>query len=168
MDFTISKTWVNNQHGLLPNGTKGYVSEGILQQKTGADGTWYNVKDANNQDVTFSIIGDSSKKFTGLPRYTETGERIYYQGLEIKVNGVAVADNDGATLTNASKSYQVEYNHQDTSTAITNTLVTVPIQITKVWDDNENHDHVRPEDITITLYADYDSDVSEEKQEVQS
>lgn len=168
MDFTISKTWVNNQHGLLPNGTKGYVSEGILQQKTGADGTWYNVKDANNQDVTFSIIGDSSKKFTGLPRYTETGERIYYQGLEIKVNGVAVADNDGATLTNASKSYQVEYNHQDTSTAITNTLVTVPIQITKVWDDNENHDHVRPEDITLTLYADYDGDGSAEKQEVDS
>lgn len=168
MDFTVSKVWKDNQNGLIPNGAKGYVSEGILQQKTGADGTWSNAQDASGKNFTFSITGDTSKKFTGLPRYTETGERIYYQGLETKVNGVAVADNNGANLTNASKSYQVAYDHQDTSTAIANTLVTVPIQITKVWDDNDDHDHVRPEDITLTLYADYDGDGSDEKQEVDS
>ena len=166
MDFTVSKVWKENQNGLLQNGAKGYVAEGILQQKIGDNGVWSNAKDADGKNLAFSIEGNASKKFTGLPRYTETNERIFYRAIETRANGVQVADENGNALSDMGKSYQITYNHGDVRTEITNTLVTVPIQITKVWDDDNNHDAVRPDDIALTLYADYDGSGPAKREEV--
>ncbi|MGN0376107.1 MAG: collagen binding domain-containing protein, partial [Suilimivivens sp.] len=116
---------------------------------------------------SFKITGNSSKTFSELPKYTESGTPIQYRAIETKVNGVAIADETtGAQLSNGSKSYQVNYVHETGKTSITNTLVTIPIEITKIWDDNSNIDGVRPENISLTLYADYDGAGSAERKEV--
>ena len=157
MNFTVNKNWENNQNG-LKNGQQKFLSKGVLQQKIGDAGTWETVTDASGAK-TFTLDDSTTKSvtFKNLPRYTQDGIRIYYRGIETQVNGVAVADaTTGEPVAEPSKSYQVTYNHQDTHSDITNTLITVPIQITKIWDDNENAGEVRPTDIKLTLYADYD------------
>lgn len=164
MDFTVSKKWNNNLHGLKPAGQYGFVSEGVLQS-TSDNHVWSAVVDSSGEEMTFQITDDDSYTFKNLPRYTEDGTRINYRGIETKVNGVTVSDENAL---DSSKSYTVAYTHKDKTSEIDNTLVTVPIEITKVWDDRGNVDRVRPSDITLTLYADYDGEGDKEREKVDS
>lgn len=94
-----------------------------------ADGIPYDEK------VTLSAAGQWTYTFTGLPVFAENGSKISYTVKEVNVP-------DGYTSS-------VE------AMKITNTYTnTKNISITKVWDDEDDADELRPESVTVKLIAD--------------
>ncbi len=113
--------------------------------------TW---EDANNQDgkrpesITIKLLANGEEKssatvteedgwkwsFTNLPKY-EAGEEIVYTIAEEVVEGYTT-EVDGYNVINTHKPAVIE------------------IEVTKVWEDADNQDGIRPESITINLLAD--------------
>ena len=114
--------------------------------------TW---NDANDQDgirpesITINLLADGQKiasktvteadgwkwSFTNLPKYRDHGTAIVYTITEEAIEG-----------------YEADVNGYD----VVNTHVpgTVDISGSKTWNDANDQDGVRPEDITINLFAD--------------
>ena len=123
-------------------------------EKTSVSGgkTW---NDANDQDgvrpdsITINLLADGQKiasktvteadgwkwSFTNLPKYRDHGTAIVYTITEEAIEG-----------------YEADVNGYD----VVNTHVpgTVDISGSKTWNDANDQDGVRPEDITINLFAD--------------
>jgi len=76
--------------------------------------------------------------FTDLPKYAD-GAEIVYAIEEIEIGGysVDISGNvaEGFTITNI------------------HTPEAIEVAITKVWEDNDDQDGIRPESVTVTLYA---------------
>ncbi|MBQ6905595.1 MAG: Cna B-type domain-containing protein [Clostridia bacterium] len=72
--------------------------------------------------------------FENLPKF-EAGEEITYTIEEVKVDGYE-ASYDGYIVTN------------------THAPETISVKVDKIWDDDDNSDELRPESITVHLYAD--------------
>ncbi|MGG5331733.1 Cna B-type domain-containing protein [Enterococcus sp. AZ163] len=109
--------------------------------------------DANNKDgirpesITVNLLADGTKvdskivtqkenwtyQFTNLPKYNE-GHEIVYTVTENSVPDYSTQI-DGTTITNS-------YTPGETS-----------ITVTKAWNDNNNQDGIRPEDIKVQLFA---------------
>lgn len=92
---------------------------------------------ANGQKVDskeITLAEDWSYSFTGLPK-NEAGKAIKYEVSEEKVEGYDVKV-DGFNITNTHK------------------LETTEVAGTKIWDDNDNQDGVRPDSVTVNLLAD--------------
>ena len=115
--------------------------------------------DNNNQDgvrpvsVTVELFADGVKiNETVLNadndwKWTFPNLPVYKDGVVIKytVNETAVA-NYTAVITNASAyDWTVTNNH---------TPIVTELNVTKVWDDNNNQDGVRPVNVTVELFAD--------------
>ena len=115
--------------------------------------------DNNNQDgvrpvsVTVELFADGVKiNETVLNadndwKWTFPNLPVYKDGVVIKytVNETAVA-NYTAVITNASAyDWTVTNNH---------TPIVTELNVTKVWDDNDDQDKIRPENVTVYLYAD--------------
>lgn len=94
-----------------------------------ADGIPYDEK------VTLSAAGQWTYTFTGLPVYAENGDEISYTLKEVEVPAGYQSDVDGLTIYNTFHNSQV-------------------ISITKVWDDKDNVDQLRPESIEVELIVD--------------
>ena len=127
IDIPVTKTWsdADNQDGIRP----GSVTVHLF-----ADG-----KDTG-KSLTLSARGEWKGEFTGLYRYTDEGVEIVYtltedsvKGYEATVSGSAQA---GFTVTNI------------------HLPETVSLSVTKVWDDADNQDGVRPGSVTVKLLAD--------------
>ena len=97
----------------------------------------YANKNAYGEPVTLNFGMDWKYTWTNLPK-KQYGEDVKYT---VKELGRVVG-------------YEVSYS-EDTFT-ITNTHdpVKVSIQGQKIWEDNENQDGIRPQSITVNLYAD--------------
>ena len=52
------------------------------------------------------------------------------------------------------KGYEAENEEANEDGTIVNRQITVDVEGTKIWDDNEDQDGMRPESITVRLYAD--------------
>lgn len=92
---------------------------------------------ANGQVVdtkTVTAADNWSYSFTGLPKYDKDGKVIVYTVTEDAVPGYTIIV-DGFNLTNA-------YTPGKTS-----------VTVTKAWDDNNNQDGLRPDNIQVQLYA---------------
>ena len=76
--------------------------------------------------------------FTDLPKYADGTELVYTVEETIVPEGYVLVEgsDDPLTITNA---------HE---------LLTKEINVTKVWNDNNNNDNVRPGEVTVELYAD--------------
>ena len=85
--------------------------------------------------ITPDKNGDWSYIFTGLPKYRDGGVEIVYTVSEETVTSYTALI-DGYTITNR------------------HVPGTVDIPVSKVWDDGDDRDGLRPESITVNLLAD--------------
>ena len=98
--------------------------------------TLYLYADGNRVDGKEAVLNEGNEwqyTFTGLPKYAG-GKEITYSASEDPVDGYTMAIS---------------------GTRVTNTHVpeTVTISGRKYWDDRDNHDGLRPEEITVILSA---------------
>ncbi|WP_187393444.1 Cna B-type domain-containing protein [Bacillus sp. E214] len=136
------------------NATDGYVITNTEQTEIKANKVW---KDADNKDnlrpekVTVSLLANGEEtgktielkdtnnwegKFYQLDKYDKDGEVITYTVAESKVD-----------------SYQVSITGDATDGyVLTNTLQT-SVEVTKTWDDADDQDGIRPDEITVSLLA---------------
>ena len=97
------------------------------------------------QTFTINAENDWTYTFKDLPRY-EGGKEITYDIVEDIVEGYAASyDTNDDTVDDK----------KQINTTITNTQ-TVDITINKTWDDQDNHDGIRPEYITVNIFANGD------------
>ena len=120
---TVTKEWVDNNN---QDGIRPDSIEVELLANGKETGKTVTLSDANNWTY----------EFTNLPKYTNNKE-INYTVKEItKVNGYTTTYSDnGLTITNT---------HEVEKTSHT---------VTKEWVDNNNQDNLRPDSITVRLYA---------------
>lgn len=123
VDIPVTKVWNDDEDrdGLRPNS--------IHVTLTGSDGSTY--KKDLEKDSGYSTI------FTSLPKY-HNGELISYSLAETPVEGYetdiqATESGYGFTITN------------------THEVSKKTIKVSKVWDDAENQDGIRPDSVTVTL-----------------
>lgn len=123
-DLTVTKVWNDNDN-------QDGMRPGSITVSLFADGV------DTGKTLTLSAENLWSDDFNGLPVYKEGehGTRIQYTVREIE-------DVDG-------------YTSEVNGTTITNTHITEKISYTvrKVWDDANNQDGIRPESITVVLFA---------------
>ena len=123
-----TKTWEdnNNEDGIRPE----KITVRLLA----------NGEETAHKDVTED--DDWAYEFKNLPKY-KNGEEIDYTIKEDTVTDY-VTTIDGYNITNT---------HTHTNTH-TNTPEKIEIKETKTWEDNNNQDGMRPEEITVKLLAD--------------
>ncbi|MDO5048251.1 MAG: Cna B-type domain-containing protein [Actinomycetaceae bacterium] len=95
-----------------------------------------------DQDPTDSLkltAPDWAGEFTGLARFDDKGDPINYKVEEVPVPGYTPS---------------TPVKNDDGSFTITNTLKPMTISGEKTWDDNNDQDGKRPEQITINVLAD--------------
>ncbi|MCD7804519.1 MAG: Cna B-type domain-containing protein [Oscillospiraceae bacterium] len=131
-EVSVTKVWsdAGDYDGVRP--------DSITVTLTGSDGNTYTAeltKD-NNWEYTF----------TDLPVYWNEGAEIEYTLEEVKVDGYTSAitgdAENGFTVTNSHTP------HVEPSQVYTG------IEVTKVWNDDNNADGLRPASITVALYRD--------------
>ena len=122
----MTKVWDdnNNQDGIRPTEIKVQLY---------ANGTPVGNETVLNEDNAWSHT------FTDLPQF-ENGKEIAYSVKEVDVpkdytDNVEIGTDGNFTLTNS------------------HTPATVEKSVTKVWDDNNNQDGIRPTEIKVQLYA---------------
>ena len=107
------------------------------------------VRNNKQGEVKFKIINYALEDVgTHTYKITEKdlGEDGYvYDDKEINAT-VEVTDNGDGTL-------KTEITFDDESRTFNNRYETVNINVSKVWEDNENQDGIRPENINVTLFA---------------
>ena len=97
---------------------------------------------SEKQKFTISEANDWTYTFTDLPRY-EGGKEITYDIVEDAIDGYAISyETNNDTIDDK----------KQVNTTITNSQTT-DITIEKVWDDNNDSDHIRPGYINVNLFA---------------
>ena len=150
-DITVSKTWEDayNQDGIRPD----YINITLHNDKNTKkitvtvkpddDGSWsytfenLRVKTDDGETITYTVTEELPagwhQSADGLTWTNEDGQAYVCDAGE---NGVwAVADGEAA-LKNTHKPEETE------------------VEAAKVWDDSQDEDGLRPEKVTVTLYAD--------------
>ena len=134
LDKSVTKVWNdnNNQDGIRPTEVKVQL---------------YANDKAVGEEVTLNADNKWSHTFTGLAKF-DGGKEITYSIKEVDVaNGYAdkveIGQDGNFTLTN------------------THAVELIDKSVTKVWDDNNNQDGIRPTEVKVQLYAN-DKAVGEE------
>ena len=132
---TAKKIWEdnNNQDGIRPD---------TIELTLYADGTEYK-DEKTNQTVKVTVIPEQkadnewSYTFEKLPTYNKDGAKITYTVVETSIGDkyTTTYSEDGLTVTNS---------HTPATTSIT---------VNKEWDDNDDQDGIRPENVTLILKA---------------
>ena len=98
---------------------------------------------------TVELTADQwSHTFEGLPRVDTTGNFITYKVVEVLPDGseYTVSQGEDSATTSTADSYNLslknDYSYETTS-----------ITAMKIWEDDNNRDALRPQSITVTLYA---------------
>ncbi|MBQ9264175.1 MAG: Cna B-type domain-containing protein [Clostridia bacterium] len=135
----VNKVWNDNdnQDGFRPDAVKVQLMHGTA--KVGSA-------------VTLDEDSQWKHVWTGVNRYDENGDEIVYSVVEV--------DDEGNVVTEIKRGntsiYGVSVSDIDSegNITVTNTHVTelTNIRITKVWDDQDDQDGVRPQ--TVTIYLD--------------
>ena len=128
IDVTVDKVWDDNddQDGLRPEELE-LTLNGAPDDFTVEDPTIEKSDDGNTWTYTW----------TGVPKYDEDGEEIAYTVSEDAVP----------------EGYECEETTADPDGTITNvhTPETIDVEVTKTWDDEDDADGMRPDDLTLTL-----------------
>ncbi|MBP5678850.1 MAG: Cna B-type domain-containing protein [Bacilli bacterium] len=149
--------------------------------------------DADNQDgirpasITVQLVGevlDEEGKVlqtidtSSIPTQTlsdEAGWTYSFTGLQKNVNLGTVANPDVREITyrvtDTVDGYEPSMAEDGTTLVNTHTPSTIDIDVTKIWDDNDNQDGKRPDDITINLIGkikvkDANGNLTEEEREI--
>ena len=105
------------------------------------DSATVRVMNGETEVASYELAADDewTHTFTGLPKYDSDGNEIEYTVTEDAIEGYssAVTENSNGSFT------------------ITNTNTeTVDVSGTKVWDDNDDQDGIRPDSVTVSLLRD--------------
>lgn len=121
---TVDKVWkdAENQDGLRPDSI-----DVIL---TGSDGNTYNATISEKDNWTYI--------FANLPKYFNDGTLVEYSLQEVETDGYA------GTVTKGTDGYTFTIKNDHTPAV-------VDIPVTKVWNDDEDRDGLRPNSIHVTL-----------------
>lgn len=134
------------------NATEGFKIANVIAITVEGEKTW---KDGDNQDgkrpesITIRLLKNETEidskvvteaddwkwKFESLPEKDEDGKLIAY----------TIAEDAVAGYSTEISGYNVTNTHMPSKTSV---------QVTKVWDDADNQDGIRPESVTIKLFAD--------------
>ena len=134
-NLVINKTWNDNndQDGLRPSFIEvtvtGKVSDDVVYSDT----------------VTITKDNGWRYEFSSLPKYSD-GKEITYT-----VSENDILDSDGTVIYKASKP---SYNDNVVTLVNTHDIIKTEANGKKVWVDSNDKDGLRPETITINLYAD--------------
>jgi hypothetical protein len=125
VDKTVTKVWADNNNN---DSTR----PSSIQIQLYADGVAY------GSPVTLNALNSWTAKFTDLPKYSTGTTEVVYTADEVTVpTGYTKSISaDGMTITNT-------YTQQKTS-----------VSVTKAWNDNDNNDGIRPDNVKVQLYAD--------------
>lgn len=168
LDYKIKKIWSKNDR-VLPTNVGQFRAKFKLQQRICEDGTWEDSLDDNGvlreREMCVNNRNSSSTSsttYSKIPKYTLDNKRIYYRAVETKVNNVDQAANIAYVMSNPDLENGGTVYSDNDNTEVTNTLRTVSLNITMNWDDDNNHDNVRPttaqtNKFNIDVYADYGS-----------
>ncbi|MBQ6156303.1 MAG: Cna B-type domain-containing protein [Bacteroidales bacterium] len=144
---TVSKVWddANDQDALRP------ASVQVQLQRKTADTEWANVGTAVT--LTHTEGNDSwTHRFSDLDVYASG-----MQGVEYEYRVVEVGESGGQYPVGGGRSYTVTYGNPLLNTfTVTNALTpeTRDLTVTKVWDDDNNRDGIRPDSVMVQLFAD--------------
>ena len=151
MAIPVEKIWndSDNRDGLRPDSIQVTLYANGEKVTTGVGG----------EPVTNPITlkadknGNWKGEFTGLDRQAFDGESVTYT---IKEEGVSGVPNSYEIQSISPAEISKKKGNPDTGFKITNKhdLELVEIPITKVWDDDDDRDKIRPESVKINLYAD--------------
>ena len=149
-DLNVQKVWDDddNRAGLRP----GSITV-TLWQKIG--GEWSEVKDAQGNPITKVLSPDNEwdDTFLGLPAYSG-GEKIIYNVVETALD---------EALGYEEPTYSVDETLRVLTVTNIRSAEKISVTVNKVWEDEGNRDNVRPEAVTVTLYANgVDAQVSKE------
>ena len=137
--LNVQKVWDddNNRDGVRPASVTV-----TLFRKVGTNGTWEIVMGEDNHPVTQQLMpaNEWDVTFKGLPKYAD-GQLITYNAVETLVDGYEAP--------------KYAYNPATGMVTITNTrnVGKVDVGVSKVWNDGNNQDGKRPEEVEVTLYA---------------
>ena len=168
LDYTIKKVWSKNNR-ILPTNVSTFRAKFKMQRKVGEDGTWEDLLDDNDVLVTRetntyyrSSTATTSSTISKLDKYTVDNNRIYYRAVETDVNNVNQLLNPAYIMTNPDLEQGGTVYSDNDGTDVTNTYRTIDLNVTMNWDDDNNHDNVRPavtntDQFNIVVYADLGS-----------
>ena len=136
------KVWkdANNQDGMRPD----YIIVNVNSDAPNAQNPVKTVR------VDGKLEGDTLNRWSysvkELPRYRDQGQEIHYSVTESYPDNFEYA-----------KEYAFSIDKDDKYTIInTHNTKTTEVEVTKKWEDTEDQDGMRPEKITLTLYANGD------------
>ena len=149
--YTITEESVEDYETVVDgfNVTNTHVPE-VIEEIAGAK-TWVDADDQDGkrpESITINLLADGEKietvtvtaedewkwSFTDLPKYAE-GKEIVYTITEEAVEGYKTVV-EGYNVTNTHEVEMID-----------------GITVTKVWDDNDDQDGIRPESVTVNLLA---------------
>ena len=133
-DITVTKTWID-QDDSYKNRPESIKIHLIQKDNSGAE------KKVADADLTASTVSDNTPNewtyvFTGLPVYDANGKAYSYSVTEDAVPG---------------------YDSSIKEYSVTNVFKTRDITVTKVWNDANNKDGIRPASITVQLFRNGES-----------
>ena len=137
---TVTKTWDDSDDA---DGIRPESVSVELYQNGEATGLIATLSEDNDWTATFDSW---SEDYKGLPVHDEDGTTDYtYTVVETAVTGY---ETDYSDVTGS--------NEDGWSVTVTNTheYVTVDVTVSKVWDDSDDADGLRPDSVTVELYAD--------------
>lgn len=146
--ITGTKTWVDNGNAY---NTRPDAEDFQLTLSRSTDGeTWTEITDLAAAGIAFTWdTGEEGTNtwtyhFDNLPQYTPEGGEYTYRVTEPALNAYnGTSEGDVVTATDEGM----------TGPSFTNTLTgTIEVKGTKTWDDNDNADGTRPEDLQLTLW----------------
>ncbi|MBQ2545548.1 MAG: Cna B-type domain-containing protein, partial [Clostridia bacterium] len=139
-EIEITKIWddADNQDGIRPTADEFKAYLHLLADGVDVTETYSDLLTVTDEKGTYTAV------FSGMPKYAvseDTGEKheIAYTVEEGEIAGYTASVRsaaDGETITN------------------THTPGTVSVAVTKTWDDGGNRDGIRPDSITVRLFAD--------------
>ena len=139
-EIEITKIWddADNQDGIRPTADEFKAYLHLLADGVDVTETYSDLLTVTDEKGTYTAV------FSGMPKYAvseDTGEKheIAYTVEEGEIAGYTASVRsaaDGETITN------------------THTPETVSVTVTKTWDDGGNRDGIRPDSITVRLFAD--------------
>ncbi len=128
-----------------------------------SDDKWADYKPLG-QVVTFTSVvaqddaGTITGGLTDLPKYDINGGAIQYRAVEdsFQYSDKTTAKRSGniiGTYTAAEGDTEYKTDTNTFTTAVSNTVDTGSIVVSKIWSDDENRDNVRPDKVTVNLSA---------------
>lgn len=140
VDISVTKKWIGDDR-LTGSGTERPAVTAVLM----ADG----VEVARKTIETADSSGVWSCSFVGMAKYAPNGEPIVYSVREENVPGRYTANVEPASGKADDKTDKLGF-------TIENTFVedTVALTIRKIWADGSNEGGVRPDSISVQIYAD--------------